>query len=1262
MNSSTKFVHLRCHSEFSISDSILRIKDIIKKTAENSMPSIALTDLNNVFALLKFYRTARDNQIKPVLGAEILVETEISQNANNSNKNNPKNNNNKTPNAFPLLVLVKNNDGYKTLCELMTKAYLEINNSPLLGQAVIKRKWLQDLQNPNLIALSGFGNNSEIGNFLSKQQFQEAQNSTRFFQKIFGETNFFIEIQRIYNTQDLQILQDNQIQIDNFASKYQQQEQLIFDSLKLADELNVGVVATQAIQFMQPQDFEAHEVRVCISEGDTLHNAKRIRRFEATQYFKTAEQMCDLFADLPESVLQNSVEIAKRCNVELVLGKNFLPIFPTPNGESLDDYLVSRAKSGLEERLIELFPDENIRQQQRQKYDERLQMECQTIIKMGFPGYFLIVADFINWGKNHGVPVGPGRGSGAGSLVAFSLRITDIDPLPYALLFERFLNPERVSMPDFDVDFCQDNRGRVIEYVREHYGSEAVSQIATFGTLSSKAVIRDVGRVLDLPYSLCDKISKLIPVVTNKPLSLEKALQEEPKLNDLLNEGTSDEVENKKRLFELSQKLEDLTRNVGMHAGGVLIAPGKISDYCPMYKAVGAETSTISQFDKDDVEKIGLVKFDFLGLRNLTIIELALEYIQKLTNSAKKINLMELGFADQKTYDILKNANTTAVFQLESDGMKKLLKRLQPDRFEDIIAVLALYRPGPLGSGMVDDFIERKKGNQEIDYFHPDLKQCLESTYGVIIYQEQVMQISQIIGGYTLGGADMLRRAMGKKKPEEMAKHRTTIAEGAKKKGYKPELAEHLFDLMAKFAEYGFNKSHTAAYAVVTYQTAWLKAHYPAEFMAATMSSDLDNTDTIKNFYDDCIKNNGLTILPPSVNESAYKFVPTDKKTIRYGLGAIKGIGESAVEAIVAERNKNGKFSDFFEFCSRCDKSHVNKRVLEGLIRAGAFDELEKNRHKLLENVQRGLDYAEQCQNANSHKQSGLGLFVDNGDSNNDKNLQKIDYIDAEKWSVLEALNEEKLALGFFISGHPFTHYKNEFFTLKQQLKIVDISKVVNADFADKNYKNGKYKKEKSAEANQNLVYLIGMISNVKSVKTKAGKKMKIVTLEDESNDKLNISFFSDILEQDNNDSKLEKEQIVMISGEIYYDFYNKANSLKNITKIYTVDEVRKQFGKRLHFVFSEQKYKKDALLFKDALEKFKAQNNHNNNNNNNNNNNKLLPISVHYKYCKNDAVREYKLKLGDNYKIDIQANNFDNIFANLKDKFGSDNVMIRYN
>ncbi|MGL5632804.1 MAG: DNA polymerase III subunit alpha, partial [Azovibrio sp.] len=802
-----KFVHLRIHSEFSITDGILRIGDGVKRAVEDRMPALALTDLMNLFGLVKFYTGARGSGVKPIAGVDCWI----------SNPDEP-------DRPHRLLLLVRNRKGYLQLSRLLTRAYNAPNRR---DKAEIRSEWFSSLGCDGLIALSG-AHLGDVGEALLAGNPQLARERALAWEAIFPGA-FYLEVQRYGQPQG---------------------EALVQATADLAAEQGLALVATHPIQFLAKEDFMAHEARVCIAEGYTLGDTRRPRIFTEDQYFKTQAEMAELFADLPEA-LQNSVEIAKRCNIEMTLGQNFLPDFPTPEGMSLDDFLVAEAKAGLEKRLVQLFPDPAEREQRRPEYDDRLKIETDTIIQMGFPGYFLIVADFINWGKQNGVPVGPGRGSGAGSLVAYSLGITDLDPLAYALLFERFLNPERVSMPDFDIDCCQDNRWRVIEYVRSRYGAEAVSQIATFGTMSSKAVIRDVGRVLDLPYSLCDRLSKLIPVFQNKPVSLAEALEQEPALKEMMED--EQDGESVSALFKLAQGLEDLTRNVGMHAGGVLIAPGRISDFCPIYQAPGQGASTVSQFDKDDVEKVGLVKFDFLGLRNLTIIQLALEYVERLTG--EKLDLMSLGFNDPKAYQVLRDANTTAIFQVESEGMKKLLKKLQPDRFEDIIAVLALYRPGPLGSGMVDDFIFRKKGQQKIDYFHPDLTACLSPTYGVIVYQEQVMQISQIIGGYTLGGADMLRRAMGKKKPEEMAKHREVIAAGAKEKGYEPALAEQLFDLMTKFAEYGFNKSHTAAYAVVTYHTAWLKAHHCSAFMAATLSSDMDNTDSVKIFYADTIAN-----------------------------------------------------------------------------------------------------------------------------------------------------------------------------------------------------------------------------------------------------------------------------------------------------------------------------------------------------------------------------------------------------------------------
>ena len=710
---SPRFIHLRLHSEFSITDGIVRLDDAIKRAIQDKMPAVGMSDLMNIFGMVKFYKGRRDKGIKPIVSCDIWLENE-------DDRDKP----------YRMMLTVKNRQGYGRLCELLADAY---THNQYRGRAEIKRAWLENGDNSGLICLSG-AHLGDVGQALLQGQRDEARRRAEYWERCFPDS-FYLELQRLDNPQVEHALQA---------------------SLWLAGETSLPVVATHPIQFMDPDDFKAHEARVCIAEGFTLGDKRRPRSFEENQYFLSTEQMLERFADIPEA-LENSVEIARRCNISVQLGKNYLPQFPTPDGMTLDDYLIHLSEQGLEERLEKLYPDPEVRAQERPRYDERLKIECDTIVQMGFPGYFLIVADFINWAKNNGRPVGPGRGSGAGSLVAYSIGITDIDPLAYALLFERFLNPERVSMPDFDIDFCQDNRYRVIEYVRQKYGAEAVSQIATFGTMAAKAVVRDVGRVLDLPYMFCDGVSKLIPAAPGKQYSLDDAVEMEPVLRERL-----ENEEELRELWELAKKLEGLTRNIGMHAGGVLIAPGKITDFCPMYQASADGAVPVSMLDKDDVEKVGLVKFDFLGLRNLTIIELAVRYIKDL-DPAFDTDLNLLEFTDQAAYKVLQQANTTAVFQLESDGMKRLLEKLKPDRFEDIIAVLALYRPGPLGSGMVDDFILRKAGKQEVDYYHPDLQACLDPTYGVIVYQEQVMQISQIIGGYTLGGADMLRRAMGKK-------------------------------------------------------------------------------------------------------------------------------------------------------------------------------------------------------------------------------------------------------------------------------------------------------------------------------------------------------------------------------------------------------------------------------------------------------------------------------------------------------------------
>ena len=1143
------YVHLRLHSEYSVTDGIVRVGDAIKRAASDGMPALAMTDLGNLFGLVKFYSGARGKGVKPIAGADVwITNPEVPEDATR------------------LLLLARNREGYQQLCELLTRAYLVENRR---DRAEIRREWFAEIGASGLIALSG-GHQGDVGEALVNGNFDLACARAKAWDMIFPGA-FYLEIQRYDQPQ---------------------QEAIVQQTADVAGEIGLPLVATHPIQFMNQDDFQAHEARVCIAEGYVLGDNRRPKTYTDQQYFKTQAEMQALFADLPEA-LENSLEIAKRCNIELTLGKNFLPDFPTPPGMTLDDFLVAEAKTGLEKRLEQLYPDPEERSKRRPEYDDRLVFECNTIVQMGFPGYFLIVADFINWAKHNGVPVGPGRGSGAGSLVAYSLGITDLDPLAYALLFERFLNPERVSMPDFDVDFCQDNRWRVIEYVREHYGSQAVSQIATFGTMSSKAVIRDVGRVFGLPYSMCDRISKLIPIVQNKPVSLAEALEQEPQLKEMM-EGDGD-GETIRELFDLAGRLEDLTRNVGMHAGGVLIAPGKITEFCPIYKATGSDASPVSQFDKDDVEKAGLVKFDFLGLRNLTIIELAVEYIRRMTG--EKPDLMSLGFTDPAAYQILKDANTTAIFQVESEGMKKLLKKLAPDRFEDIIAVLALYRPGPLGSGMVDDFILRKKGQQKIDYFHPDLTACLSPTYGVIVYQEQVMQISQIIGGYTLGGADMLRRAMGKKKPEEMAKHRETIAAGAKEKGYDPALAEQLFDLMTKFAEYGFNKSHTAAYAVVTYHTAWLKAHHCAAFMAATMSSDMDNTDSVKIFYEDTIKNK-VKVLGPDVNSSNYRFEPVDRSTIRYGLGAVKGTGEQAVNVILKAREEGGPFKDIFDFCQRCDKRMVNRRTTEALIKAGAFDSIDVDRHKILATVGIAMEFAEQAER--NAMQSSL---FDVGSAADEHAPQ---YVEVKPWREKEQLMHEKTALGFFFSGHPYNTSKKE------------LSRFVRRPL-------------NRLEPAREMTTIAGVVVGVRTQMTRRGKMLFVQI--DDGTDMVEVTVFNELFEAER--AKIVTDEILVIEVKVSYDDFSGGNRVV-ADKLMTLGEARARFAKYLLLKMADGS---DARKLKSLLQPFAPG-----------------PAAVRVRYRNKDA--ECEAILGDELRVSFD----DALLEGLGEWLKPENVEIVYN
>ena len=969
--SAPSFVHLRLHSEYSVSDGVVRLEDAVAAAVADGMPALALTDLANVFGMVKFYQEARRRGVKPVIGCDVWLENESDRDK-----------------AHRLLLLCQTREGYRNLCELLTRAYRENQHR---GRAEMKRAWFAGAAAEGLIALSG-AHHGDVGHALLAGNYKHAAALAREWAGAFPQ-RYYLELQR---------LQTAGADCENCVQQ----------TLQLASQLKLPVVATHPVQFLKRDEFRAHEARVCIAEGYLLADQRRPKRYGPDQYLKSQAEMGALYADIPQA-LANAVEIAKRCNLTLELGKPRLPLFPTPAGTTLEEHLRKCAQTGLARRLAALAAEGR-----QAKYIERLDYELDVIIKMGFAGYFLIVADFINWAKQNGVPVGPGRGSGAGSLVAYSLGITDLDPLRYNLLFERFLNPERVSMPDFDIDFCQDGRDRVIEYVRSKYGADSVSQIVTFGTMAAKAVVRDVGRVLDLSYTFCDQLAKLVPFQPGRHVTLKRrtdrsdettiyAREVEPQINQ--REKNEDEV---RELLELAEQLEGLTRNVGMHAGGVLIAPGKLTEFCPLYTAAGSD-SVVSQFDMKDVEAVGLVKFDFLGLTTLTILDWTLRYVQRL-DPASKITLEALPLDDAAAYRIFATANTTAVFQFESRGMRELLKQARPDRFEDIIALVALYRPGPMQ--LIPDFVARKHG-KPFDYPDPRVKAVLAETYGIMVYQEQVMQMAQLVGGYSLGGADLLRRAMGKKLPEEMAQHRGIFREGAGKSGLKQAKADELFDLMERFAGYGFNKSHAAAYALVAYQTAYFKAHHASAFMAANLSAVMDDTDKVKQFYEDA-RANGLKVLAPDVNGGEFRFVPLDASTISYGLGAIKGTGESAISAIIAARQGGGAFKDLFDFCIRVDKRIVNRRVVEALVRAGAFDSIDAQRARLMANVGVALAAAEQHER---HAQQE-SLFGGAGDAAHSRPA----LIEAQPWDERTRLREEKTALGFYLSGHPFGAYRAE--------------------------------------------------------------------------------------------------------------------------------------------------------------------------------------------------------------------------------------------
>ncbi len=956
------FVHLRLHTEFSIVDGTNRIEEIVRAAAADGQPALAISDLNNLFGAIKFYKEARAAGVKPIIGAEILLQGLAKDTAALSR----------------MVVLVQSRQGYLNLCELLARAWTQ---NVVKAQAVCKVEWLREL-GEGLIALSG-AQAGPVGQALVQGDEQRAAEMALALASIFPH-RFYLELQRAGRPDD---------------------EAHVAAAVQLAARLNLPAVATHPVQFTREDDYEAHEARVCIAEGEILGNQRRVRRFTREQYFKSAAQMEQLFADVPSAVA-NTAQIARRCNLVLELGKPHLPDYPTPNGMPIEAYFRFASNEGLQERMLHLYPDPVQRAAEMPRYAQRLEFEIETIVKMGFPGYFLIVGDFINWAKSHGCPVGPGRGSGAGSLVAYALKITDLDPLRYKLLFERFLNPERVSMPDFDIDFCQSNRDRVIDYVKEKYGKEAVSQIVTFGTMAARAAIRDVGRVLDMSYTFCDSISKLIPNKPGQHITIEGALKVEPLLAERL--AKEDEV---KTLLGLAQKLEGLTRNVGMHAGGVLIAPGKLTDFTPLYQQPGSD-SAVSQYDKDDVEAAGLVKFDFLGLATLTILEIAKDLIRSRHQGQENFSFENIALDDPQTYKLFADGKTESVFQFESRGMQGMLRDAKPSRLEDLIALNAMFRPGPMEN--IPSFCARKNGREEVLYPHPLLEPVLSETYGIMVYQEQVMQAAQVLGGYSLGGADLLRRAMGKKKAEEMAQHRQLFRDGAASNGIGEAKADEIFDLMEKFAGYGFNKSHAAAYSLLAYHTGWLKVHYTAEFFCANMTVEMDDTDKLKVLFEDAQNNFSLTFEPPDVNRGGYRFEPISDKAIRYGLGAVKGTGQQAIAAIVAAREEGGPFKSLYDFCVRVDRTRLNKRTVEALIKAGAFDSLQLNRASLIASVDRAFDFANATQaNANQG-----GLF-DMGDSHA-ASTQEPPLVEATPWGVKERLTFEKTAVGFYLSGHLF--------------------------------------------------------------------------------------------------------------------------------------------------------------------------------------------------------------------------------------------------
>ncbi|MFB2764820.1 DNA polymerase III subunit alpha [Marinobacter shengliensis] len=1155
------FVHLRVHSEYSMVDGLVRVKPLISRVAELGMPAVGLTEQSNMCSLVRFYKAAMGAGVKPIIGADLWLE----------NPDEPEN-------PFRLTLLARDDDGYRHLTEIISLGYTQ---GQRYGKPIIRKAWLEE-RAAGLIALSG-AKMGDVGKALLAEKPELARERARYWMELYPNS-YYLELQRTERAGD---------------------EDCLHLSVELAAELGLPVVATNDVHFLTADDFEAHEARVCIGESRTLDDPRRDRRFSDQQYLRSAEEMIELFSDIPEAV-ENTVEIARRCSVKVRMGEYFLPNYPIPDGMTMDEYFRHVSEEGLEMRLETILSkDDPEYDQKREEYYKRLKFELDIIIQMGFPGYFLIVMDFIKWAKNNGVPVGPGRGSGAGSLVAYALLITDLDPLEYDLLFERFLNPERVSMPDFDVDFCMEGRDRVIEYTAEKYGREAVSQIITFGTMAAKAVVRDVARVQGKSYGLADKLSKLIPFEVG--MTLNKAIEQEPQLKEFLEQD-----EEAQEIWEMALKLEGVCRNAGKHAGGVVIAPTKITDFSPLY-CDDEGGSLVTQFDKGDVEDAGLVKFDFLGLRTLTIIKWALHMInpRRQAQGQSELDIATIPLEDKRSFELLKKAETTAVFQLESRGMKDLIRRLQPDSLEDMIALVALFRPGPLQSGMVDDFIDRKHGRQPLSYPHPDyqyegLKPVLEPTYGVILYQEQVMQIAQVMAGYTLGNADMLRRAMGKKKPEEMAKQKAFFLEGCANNGIDETLAENIFDLVEKFAGYGFNKSHSAAYALVSYQTLWLKAHYPAEFMAAVLTADMQNTDKVVTLVEEC-RNMKLDLLVPDVSRSAYTFTVNDDGQIVYGLGAIKGLGEGPIDSIV-EAAKDGPFQDIFDFCRRVDLKKVNKRAMEALIRAGAMDKLGAGRAQLMASIDKAVQQADQ--QSRNDAAGMMDMFGEMLESSGEGEDPYADVAHVREWPEKERLKGEKDTLGIYLTGHPFDEYERE------------VRRFVRNSIAD-------------LKPNKSPQRVAGLVVAQRTMKTRTGSTMCFITLDDRSA-RIEATLFSEAFFE--NRELLQSDQVIVVEGQVSHDDYSGQMKMR-VSSVMDVATARQQFSRGIRLALHAEQLQ-NGLLDKldDTLRPFR---------------NEGSPVWIEY----SSAEARTRIELGESWRVQPD----DNLLFELRHLVGEKSVELVY-